>query len=513
MIVASGSVVAAQEQPVDAGDVLWLVDEPDAEGVDELLAGIDEALAADGADHLVGHQDLRGRVPEQITSLPQCVMGVEPCGSAEAIAFDALGVGLLIRLHIDRADTQFEVNYEMVDRRGEPADSGRIAADDLRRAGFELVRQLFDAVGVVTIESTPSPASVIVDGETVGETPLSEQLGVGTYDFVVQRNGYADHRGIFEVRGGQPQRVVVELKRRPGGLRVVGAPEEATVVVDDEPRGAAHEVIELEAGRRAIEVRADEYQPYRTTAELEAGGVTELEVDLRRQAALLRDIETDAIADHRLQLDVGVQIGGQMAAFEGARGRVEDDERVVEFGGWLDDGEPVAFDEARQFVSPVGVRLGVNWEGKWFGLGLLNLSFGGRTVDRPMRLVGSVDGDDQEATVVRMRSLQIRPMQARARFFYENLAPYAQAGVGVGIEWLDVRIDERREVDLRRIVPLGNAEVGVRYHFDPRWSVGGSYRLQGMFGVASGLEHTVGLTFGFGVRELPSLEPQPPGEL
>ena len=507
------SDAAAAEPSPPSGDVLWLFEQPDDEAVQQVASGVDEALAADDGEqrHLIGADGLRDRVGDAPDFDAGCFVGVEPCDDAAAMAFDALDIALLVRLDVDAGDDIVKINYEMVDRRGEVASSGQVEHQDLREASFEVVASLFDAVGVVSFESDPGDAEVFVGDESVGTTPLSRQLAPGSYDYRVELEGYETKAGSFEVQPDRPHRVDAELVEQTGRLRVEGAPSEAVIFVDGEEMGRAAESVDLAPGERLIEARAEDYQGWRDTVDIRGGETTSVEVEMTPRPTFLRDVEADAIADHQLQFELGLELGGQMARFPGARTADETSEEV--FGGWLDDGEVASPGDDRRFISPAGVRLGANWEGDWFGLGLLSVSLNRRSVNNEFLLVDRADGSTRQATMETVNSLQIRPMQLRARFFYENLAPFAQAGFGVDFVSMSARTDDDDEIRLRQVTPFANAELGVRYHFDPQWSVGASYRFQHHLGGGTGAAHMVGLTVGVGLQQLPLIQQQPPEQL
>lgn len=500
------------QSPTAAGDILWLVDESPAESAVEILAGIEEALAAERGGHLLGEADLVERVASYGRPLSSCAFGVERCATAEAMAFDALGLGLVIRLSPRRRGDTIEISYEMVDRRGARASRGRVDAQTARQGGFELVRELFDAVGVVSFESRPAGATVFVDDEEVGQTPLSHQFGVGTYRYRIEMRAHDGVEGEFEVRTGSVNRVDVQLARRPGRLRIGGAPEGAQVYVGGQEWGRASEMLDLDAGEHAVEIRAEGYEPYRAMVEIEAEEVTELTVEMRSTRSLLRDVPQAAITDRPFQISVGVEMGFQMATFDAARGQMGDED--LHFVGWLDGGVLEDGGNRRVFVSPAGLRLDAGWEGRHLGLTLLSLSVVGQRMEQSARLRTRAEGADTDVLITQMRSIQLRPMQLRYRFFYENMAPFIQGGLGLAFQRMNAQIQGEEDLfHLRQIVALGAVEAGVRYHFDARWSVIVGYRQQRYFSPGLGAEHTLGVSLGMGLRDFSILNPQPPGEL
>lgn len=509
LIFTPSAPVAAQELNQQ---ILWLVDQ-DRPGVEEaVLLAVAEALAEQSRGHLFGARELYGLVQEQTPRLPGCAFGAEPCPSAHTMAFEALDLGLLVRLDLFGEAHNLEVSYEMVDRRGAAAKVGRVRGGSAREVGFELVSELFDAVGVVSFESTPSGATILVDGQEIGTTPMSRQFDVGTYEMGLNLAAHDGHQERLEVRSGGVHKVSASLLERPGKLRVTGAPAEAIILLDGEEWGRAEELLEVAPGRYSLEVRAEGFEPYQQSLEILAEEVTDLEVDLKVASLLLRDVATEAIAAHRFQLAMGVELGMQMATFYGATGESAAGDEYL-FEGWLDGGELLEQGRQKALMVPLGLRASMGWEGRWVGLTFLSLSFSGQNSGQIARLRLRGSQETEDAVISGVRRLALRPLQLRLRFFYQNLAPYAEAGLGVAFHSMKVELDGEDPFTMRKAQAFANAELGLRYHLDPRWSVGVNYQMQRHFDSDLGAVHSLGISFGMGLRSLPGIKDQPPGEL
>lgn len=513
-VICVGCVQEAQAQAaaLDQG-VLWLAEGPDEE-VAEVLAGVREALAGESAGHLLGGAALEQRTRERARPMSSCAFGVEPCGAAEALVFDALDLGLLIRLTLRRGASTVEGNYEMVDRRGGVATSGRLIAPTSRDLGFELVRELFDAVGILTVDVRPAGAAVYVDDEYMGESPLSGQFAVGSYEVRVELAGFDTLTEELEIRAGVGATVEGELTARPGTLQVRGAPAGAVVWVDDEEIGPAEDALSVPAGTRQVEVRAEGYEPYRQEVVVAPEVTTELDVELARMRFQFREPTAAAILDTPFQFDLGLQLGTQQATFHDASGRIGDE--TYQFQGWLQDGLLADDGALQRQILPRGIHGQAAYEGRTFGVSALSFSYLRQPLNHNARLRPRGEGRAQDVRVRQLSTLQVRPLQVRARFFYENLAPYGQVGLGFAVQTLRGTLGEDDESDpfrLRRVRALGALELGVRYHLDPRISVGAAYRQQRYLDSGLGTEHSLGISVGLGLRQVPFLELQPPGEL
>lgn len=75
-------------------------------------------------------------------------------------------------------------------------------------------------VGTLKLTSSPSGATVTVDGEEIGVTPIEHELERGSHEVVVGRAGFHDERRTVVIENGGVAEQVVALRRRDtGGLR------------------------------------------------------------------------------------------------------------------------------------------------------------------------------------------------------------------------------------------------------------------------------------------------------
>lgn len=489
-------------------DILWLVESGEKDHAEAILDGVKEALGDEATAHLFDHDDLLLRVDGRTRPFSGCAFGLQPCMNAEAMAFDALGISLVIRLNIQGRPNSFEVRYEMIDRRRTRADSGRLRGTTGRAVGFALVSELFDAVGVVSFESDPPGATILLDDASVGTTPLSRQVPLGEHNYRLELDSYLPVQGTLAIRSGEALRISQTLRLRPGTLRVQGAPDNAILLVDDEPYGRTTETLELTPGSYTIAIQADGFHPHREQIEITGDELTVLNVTLVATNPLMREIPRDAVIANPFQVDLGLELGLQLGSFTRASG--SNDNTTFAVQGWLSQGELAP--DARRFLSPAGLRLGAGWEGKHFGLTVLSLSLHADTLDYPIRLTDT-DGNTIDARAQSYRNTQLRPLQLRYRFFYEHVLPTFQAGFGVAFHRLDVEVDGEELVRLRQFSPFFNAEANLRYHFTPKWSVGGTYRLSYHFPESMSMEHHLGVFVGFGFPHLPGINLHPPEAL
>jgi len=159
-------------------------------------------------------------------------------------------------------------------------DPGQVeAARNLLAAMRELLTE-------VMVEVNVRGATVSVDDEPVGETPLSRplQLISGPHEIEVRHPGYLPERRDVVVVADRQLQVDVELRERPsrGVLRVTSNVTGATVRVDGQERGTIPYRGLVDEGEHEIEVTADGYRSTTQLIVMEPNGDAQISVPLER---------------------------------------------------------------------------------------------------------------------------------------------------------------------------------------------------------------------------------------
>ena len=76
--------------------------------------------------------------------------------------------------------------------------------------------------GVFVVESSPSSASVYIDGEAMGETPkVINEILVGQHEIKISKNGYADYTETVTIAKGESKKLQIELSGMFPSIMVV----------------------------------------------------------------------------------------------------------------------------------------------------------------------------------------------------------------------------------------------------------------------------------------------------
>jgi hypothetical protein len=138
-------------------------------------------------------------------------------------------------------------------------------------------------VGTVKLSVSEQGASVAVDGEAAGTTPLADPLAVdlGKHTLTVKKDGFVTSEQPFEVAGGNELAVTVTLAPEVHVARLlVRTEDDATVSIDGQPTTGGHFDGRLAPGPHAVLVTASGKLPYKADVDLRDGETRSLDVTL-----------------------------------------------------------------------------------------------------------------------------------------------------------------------------------------------------------------------------------------
>ena len=128
--------------------------------------------------------------------------------------------------------------------------------------------------GLVTFRSAPvTAASVQVDGQTIGATPLDDfELSPGAHQVRIEADRYQVFETELDVQG-ENTRQVLEAELAPAWARIAisSDPKQAEIRVDGELLASAPAVLEMLEGERLVEVSAPGYKTVERNLRVVAG--------------------------------------------------------------------------------------------------------------------------------------------------------------------------------------------------------------------------------------------------
>ena len=143
--------------------------------------------------------------------------------------------------------------------------------------------------GILSIESEPIGASVLVNGAKLGLTPLEIfELELGSYTVRLEMAGYEPEELSAELNADNPRATLsVPLKgeatpqRKLGVLRVTSTPPGAQVLLDGKPAGTTPlQKLRARPGERTIRLQKLGFEPWETRIALKAGATESISATL-----------------------------------------------------------------------------------------------------------------------------------------------------------------------------------------------------------------------------------------
>lgn len=129
-----------------------------------------------------------------------------------------------------------------------------------------------DTTGFLSIESSPSGATVYLDGEERGRTPYEAEVAVGTYAIRIEQPLYRPTRAQLTLTP-EGKRLRVTLDPDFGALIVTSEPSGAAITLNGEPTGKVtpHTFRQKPAGTYTVTLTQDLYRSAEQTVRLAAG--------------------------------------------------------------------------------------------------------------------------------------------------------------------------------------------------------------------------------------------------
>ncbi|MEX2353476.1 MAG: PEGA domain-containing protein [Gammaproteobacteria bacterium] len=138
------------------------------------------------------------------------------------------------------------------------------------------------ADAVVQISTIPDGATVTVDGEYKGQSPLEVALAADSRATVhVFKQGYEQASRIVEASSGDNKSLRIELNPELATVRIFANPADAGVYINGEFRGEANQTLELPTTPHTIEIRKPGYVDYKTTVTPRAGIAQQVSPELK----------------------------------------------------------------------------------------------------------------------------------------------------------------------------------------------------------------------------------------
>lgn len=138
-----------------------------------------------------------------------------------------------------------------------------------------IYRELESSMGKVLIESSPTDATIIMDGENLGMGPVSlENVDAGLHSVVIERRGYATAFRTMDTTLGNKGVVKASLSKVGSKVTIKTKIKDAEVYIEDHLVGTGKRVKvgKVEKGRYDIRIVADGYKTLQSDIHIPGDG-------------------------------------------------------------------------------------------------------------------------------------------------------------------------------------------------------------------------------------------------
>lgn len=141
--------------------------------------------------------------------------------------------------------------------------------------------------GLLSVDSEPEGAQLLVDGEPRGRTPVEKlSLEPGEHRLQLQAPRYLPLERVVDVTGRRlQQQLQIAMAPAWGDVTISSSPEGATILIDDAPAGKTPGTVEVLKGEHTLTLQLAGFAPWTTALAVEAGRAQELEPVLLTPAA------------------------------------------------------------------------------------------------------------------------------------------------------------------------------------------------------------------------------------
>ncbi len=203
----------------------------------------------------------------------------EPTGASVSIDGEEIGPTPLSDLRINKGEHQLLIEDP---RHLSLQQTLLVTGREIRQ---QLHFQLEPAWAEVTVDSAPSGATILVNGEPAGQTPATVEILQGEHQLILQLPAYADWQQTLNIEAGNALDLG-QLKLQPasGLLELSSVPSGANITLDGEFQGQTPMTLAVSPDRaHRLAIFKPGYARYNGTVELPAAGSDQRTVKLTAQ--------------------------------------------------------------------------------------------------------------------------------------------------------------------------------------------------------------------------------------
>ncbi len=254
--------------------------------VEKTERGLDRLLTGDARkDSLIGARELAGALKGKTGEEVPCLSGDARCADPTDAYVASLGFGRVMMIMGGQDEVGFKFKVASYDPRTGKSALATATNPVLEKALLGAVVKVFPASATLDVKSTPSGATVYVDDQKMGTTPLSTQVLPGEH---VVRLDLKLHQGVEEnlfipIRGAATLDKLLE--KVTARVIVTASPAGTSIAIDGQVLGKDRVDRGITPGDHTLRLTADGYKAYEQTVTVKAEEQLVLDKMLEKIAA------------------------------------------------------------------------------------------------------------------------------------------------------------------------------------------------------------------------------------
>lgn len=146
----------------------------------------------------------------------------------------------------------------------------------------------------LALSTVPAGARVYLDGDYVGDSPITLSVSKGTHSLKIEKEGYRTYNETIQIIGNTSKRIVLSELVRKYNLTVKSSPSRASLYIDGAYVGQTPMTISLESGKHSILLCAEGYEDYEDTIYLYSNKTVSVALVARNAYLTVRSDPKDA---------------------------------------------------------------------------------------------------------------------------------------------------------------------------------------------------------------------------
>ena len=141
--------------------------------------------------------------------------------------------------------------------------------------------------GSINIKSTPTGATIVLDGVTKGTTPATlSGIPAGIHTLVLKKSGYNDYPASVTITSGQTSSISATLtvQQTTGSINIKSTPTGATIILDGVSKGTTPATLSgIPAGIHTLVLKKSGYNDYPASVTITSGQTSSISATLTAQ--------------------------------------------------------------------------------------------------------------------------------------------------------------------------------------------------------------------------------------